>query len=78
MISLKMTYLGNGVSLRSGAEYERFNYHYFRFFSPGIYSAVGCLVMMSTVSFKSDEHLVVIVFSSDCEIVSLSIFLKWL
>ena len=47
------------------------------FFS-GIYSAVGCLVKMSTVSFKSDEHLLVIVFTSDCKIVLLSIFQKWL
>ena len=31
--------------------------------------------MMSTVSFKSDEHLLVIVFTLDGEIVSLSIFL---
>ena len=43
------------------------------FFS-GIYSAVWCLVKMSTVSFKPDEHLLVIVFTSDCEIMSLSIF----
>ena len=37
------------------------------FFS-GIEGAVGGLVKMSTVSFKSDEHLLEIVFTSDCEI----------